>query len=734
MKVQTSVVLCLLVVLLMTACLPNSVPTAMPQVDVVVTVVNSEDLGDAVAAALTGTASSDVAATETALAVAGITRTPSPTPTDVPTATDPPYVAPTNTATPTATWTPSVTPYPSNTPNSTVEPVSGQIRVINAWRSNSSSPVDVFIDETMVALGLDVGGASPYLSVDGSKVVRVVLIPPAGRETDPLTNREILIPKPPVVDQLVEVPQGSSITVALVGFDVNPKALIIPEDTSPLASGTSRVAIVHANSNLFRVDVVESLQQVTVVHDLGVGESAGPFDVPSGLWSLQLVDTNVPSQVVAAADPIYLDTNLNYLIVMVRGTNFGRSDFDTDMLVFPGTTRLTPGDVPVRFVNASPNAGPLSITVQGISLVSNLKVGEATLPLPVSRQGGEMLVFGADGMRVLKGNFPEALGGSANAERIIFISDLPEEQINREQEDPNFVDMTVINREPPPSSALANIRLIHGLTGANQTLDLEIRATDPGQITNPIGIPLAAEADLTWSRVARSVGIGQASPYITRAARVFDVRVVLSSTGAVQASLERLTMLPGGAYDVVIVPGSQVGAARLLVLSPDPQVSLIGTRRGDPQVVEQIVDATLTAVAPQSTLTVAGPRTPTATISPVPTNTPRPSNTPQVQPPAVRVDPAPPNAAMRAVVVFGEHFKPNVRYTINLDQGPTIVSDRTSEEGMIAQTIDLPAGIVPGPHTVRICVDCQVNGAQQEALAAFIVADPATTPTATPQP
>src|SRR5690606_13251818 len=115
-------------------------------------------------------------------------------------------------------------------------------------------------------------------------------------------------------------------------------------------------------------------------------------------------------------------------------------------------------------------------------------------------------------------------------------------------------------------------------------------------------------------------------------------------------------------------------------------------------------------------------------------NTPRPTNTPRVAPPSIQVDPAPPNRASGSLIVFGENFAPNVRYTVNLDNAPTIESGLTSREGTIALTVSLPAGIQPGPHVVRVCVDCRPGGVSQEAVAAFLVANPAITPTATPQP
>jgi hypothetical protein len=294
--------------------------------------------------------------------------------------------------------------------------------------------------------------------------------------------------------------------------------------------------------------------------------------------------------------------------------------------------------------------------------------------------------------------------------------------------------MHFFDRLPRSSSVLANMRLIHGLTGATQTLDLDIRATNPQAIDNPIGVPPVTESDLAWSPIAQTIGFGQTSPYVTRAANIFDLQVVLSSTGGVQATLSRLALLPGGVYDILAVPGPGVGVTRLLVVQPDPQISLLGARQGDPEVVSAIVNATLTAAAPNVTATQLVANSPTPTVSPVPTNTPRPSNTPRVKTPTLTVNPAPPNAAYGSFILNAENFRPNSTYTINLDSSPVLLSGRTSAEGTAAVVVEIPFDLAPGPHVARICVECESGGANEEALAVFVAAAPRTTPTATLEP
>jgi hypothetical protein len=721
--------------LLVAACTP---PLPSPVVTVNVTVVDDNQLGTVVGAAIASTQQSSIAQTETALARAGITLTPTPTATATITPlppTETPYLSPTSSPTATSTPTPTITPLPTNTPNplraANVE--NGQVRVVHAWRSLDSTAVDVFMDELPIALGLGVGAATTYQRVSTEGVIRVQIVPPAVRRFNPLTGSEDRINVPPIVDELVAAPPGSSITVVLTNLGEGPTTLIVNEDIAPLRAGKARLTLVQAHPGLVRLNVVESSSELVLVRNMDLGDIVGPFDFDQGRLVLDFADAQTPEQLLLPPTSVQLDPHINYLVILMPGLDFQTADFSTQILTVQGSTRLTATDVPVRFVNAAPNVGPISIMFQDAARVTSLPVGEMTVPIPFSRQGGRIIVFGADGNSV----FSQELAPwniTTGTERILLIGDLPPEAINQEVREPTLVEVLAFDRQSASSSALANIRLIHGLTGATQTLDLEIRATNPDQIDNPIGVPLAAESDFSWSRIVRNVAFGEVSTYVNRAANVFDLRIVLSSSGGVQATVNRQAMLPGGAYDILAVPGPGVGVTRLLVLQPDPQVSILGSQRGDPKLIEEIVAATLTAAAPNVTETAAVPRSPTPTISPVPTNTPRPTSTPQVKPAGIEVIPAPPNTTRDVLIIAGENFEPNANFVVTIDNGPALMNGRVSPDGRFSLSFTLPINLAPGAHTLQICVDCRVGGAQQAAFAVFLLADPLISPTPTLEP
>jgi hypothetical protein len=127
-------------------------------------------------------------------------------------------------------------------------------------------------------------------------------------------------------------------------------------------------------------------------------------------------------------------------------------------------------------------------------------------------------------------------------------------------------------------------------------------------------------------------------------------------------------------------------------------------------------------------------RTPTPTISPVPTNTAYPTRTPEVPPPALLVDPAPPNANNGTFTLIGVNFASGERYAVRLDGGPELQSGRVAQDGSLITVVTLPTNTAPGPHIVQVCVDCERGGLQQAEYIVVVVADPNLTATPTPVP
>jgi Domain of unknown function (DUF4397) len=702
----------------------TNIPTP-PQVTVNITMVSNENaLGEAVNAALTGTAVQNVYATETALERGGITLTPTSTPTFTltprpPTATR--VLSPTPSDTPTITPTPTFVPFVQNTPSAfESRSQGGRIRVVNAWQDTKFSTVDIFVEDLAVGRTVAVGEATSYQRVL-SPTVRVSIygVDEPGQDTSIF----------PIVNRVIEVPDGGGVTVVLGDFGEGPALLPVPEDVTPLDTGYARVTVVQANRRMLRSNLAISELQRALVYDLEVGEIAGPFDIPSGEYPVAIYDADNPSLLLDLINPYGFNNRLNYLLVFFPPPP-DNDNFETIAYqIFDGGTSRTPTDLAAYFVNAASTTGSLTVLLDGQVQVRALGVGSVLGPVPVSKLGNSIVVEDQNGRETYTADAPLWGMGDSETDKIIILFDrVPSELL------PDTVQIAVFSRNPRPSVVGSNVRLIHALTGTTVTLDLQIRSTNPSIINNPFGVPPSQQGNTAWSPMIQNVSFGTPSDYVNRTPNVFDVRLALSGTDSVQASLAGLQFLAGGVYDFVALPGDRGGVAKLVLIEPDVQVSTLGINQADPQVIQQQVEAALTASAPAVSVTPTVARTPTPTISPVPTNTPPPSNTPGVGIPSLLVNPAPPNAIIDTFVLVGEDFAVDRRYTINIDGGAEVQSGNTDEQGGFQTTITLPNNIAPGLHVVRVCVDCRVSGAQQEQLIAIKVADPDVTPTATPQP
>lgn len=712
--------------LVVTACQPEIPP--LPNVTVVITAVSDDQaLAAAVDAALTATAERNIAATETALARGNITLTPTATPTVTltpPPPTETPFLSPTPTRTPTATPTPTLGPLPSSTPLAAAQTIAGgggRLRVLHAMRHATINAVEVYIDDVRVAQGLEIGEDTGYVAIT-APTVRVVIRAVPDVNDPPATGTEL-----PLVSRVIDVGQGASVSVLLSNLDeVTPSLIPIRDEMAPLATGYTRLNVVQANPFLLRSNVIATGLPGALAFNMAPGDIPGPFDIPVGTYSLSLYDADSPDQLITGFSGLALNSFTSYLLVFVAAANPADVLRTTDYLVFAGSTSRPAGDVGVHFVNAAVNAGPLTIGLDDNVIVNSLGVGESTLALPVSQQGATLIADSAQRTTVFLGGLgPFTTPG----DYIVVFTEAPSPGPNAGQ-----VVASTFPIGAPASNVRASMRLIHALTGTNRSLDLEIRATSQTEIVNTFGVPQSQQTSSTYAPVVQNVRYGTGSDYVVRAPAVFDVRAVLSGTQSVQATISSLQVMAGGVYDFVAVPGDTAGVVRLILVQPDVQVAGPAINRGDPEVVREQVEVALTALAPQVSPTSTAARTATPTSSPVPTNTPRPSNTPSVPPPSIAINPAPPNAAAGSFVLMGANFRPNSRYTVSFDGGPENISGGTGEDGGFEQNITVPVNLGPGPHIVRVCVDCRIGGAQQEVLAVFVVADPARTPTPTPLP
>jgi hypothetical protein len=518
--------------------------------------------------------------------------------------------------------------------------------------------------------------------------------------------------------------------VTALAVDVGQGLELIPvvEDSSPLPDGLARLTILQMNPFLIDANVLFPTEGRALAYDLKPRDIVGPFDLPIGSFRFSLYDAQHPDQILQSIqDPLALSNQLNYLMLLIPSP----SDVTTtEAVMFSGVTRLLESDFSARFVNTT--SFPIALTIDGKLQFSSLAVGAISEPVPISRLGTTLTVQNEQGSTYFSNRLgPWSTPDEASTAKLFFLVD------NSTPTERKF-DVSTLFQDPPTSAINAQIRLIHGLP-RTRSLVLQVRPYRIRIVPDSQGRQSAqviGEDELPWTTVGEVAQIGSASSYVGRAPEVYQVRAVVSgSTDPIAAPLT-LQLLPGGIYDFAVLPSAVVGAATIEVIQPIVQIGGIGSSEDSATAVFEGVNATLTALAPQTTATPTPASSPTATRTPVPTNTPRPTNTPAVLPPFVQLQPAPPNTTTGSLILSGQNFAPGkaFRVTVDNDSNP-LLSGSVGSDGSLAEvTIALPTAVAPGTHTLKICVDCSSRGFNQVEYAVFIVADPnmTATPTATP--
>ncbi len=721
MSLKAKYSLLLLLVMVIVAACDTTIPPA-PPVTVWITAVSDEELlQQSVEEALTGTAQGNARLTETVLAQGGVTLTPSRTPTSTYTPTLAPTVFLTATRTPTPTRTPTATfvPLVTNTPGSLTDASNSYIRVMNAWRAVSPGstplPVDVYINDKRVARSVSIDAITNYFQVTpGTARITITAVDAGIAQAD--ANAAAVTS---LASTIVSLEPGGIQTIIVndIGAGIDLKA--IHEDPNPVSIDTGRIIIVQLNPGLPTVNVNMLAGTLRLTANLRSGQMIGPYDVPTGEYDINLNDVGADNVLIQELSDIRIGAQSTSMLVLLP-VLAAETDVTGYRLITGQTARVS-SDVVVRFVNASSAIGSMNLQV-GTSSIINLGVGSASSVLPVGLLGTTVNVSSSSGgAAIARSNLGPWQAGEASSDKIAIV--VPRTPT---ASDPAPVGIQIFAQDAQPSAINASLRFIHALPGA-APLTLQIRA---------LGSAGVVPTETPWGVVGQAE-YAAATTYLRRTPDVYQIRVVQSGTDLVIATLPPQQLIAGGIYDFIITPGAQTGTTQLLMLEPSIQIARFDGGADSATAVYEAVGATLTALAPGTTATATRQVTPTETRTPVPTNTPYPTNTPDVPPLQLFVNPAPPNTTVNTITVVGQNFVPDKNYIINIDGGGFVYANgRTNSDGTLSVSITLSGEILgaPGPHVLRICVDCTFRGANQEQYAPFVVASPLVTPTATRQP
>jgi hypothetical protein len=697
-----------------------------PAVTVVVTVVDDTSaLDQAVANAVVGTDQAHQAETATVFAQGGVTLTPSPTLTPTFTATASPtrYVTPSRT--PPASETPTATfiPYLTNTAVAVQEGDQAWIRILHAWRDLQgrapSTNVDVYVNEERISRALALGEQTTYMQV----------LPGQVRINLRTVDANAATPTALLINEVVSIIPGTITSIVLADLGQGLELFPVKEDLSPLTTNQSRLTIVQANPELIPINMFVPATQRTLTTDLVTRGVSGPLDLPSGNYTVDLYDVKNPGVILETLPTFDLIPRLNYIMVMSPYRDQGQRF--TSTLLFSGSTRLIETDLNARFINFASDIGPLNIAIDGQNMFNQLPVGSVSAGVPVSNLGSRTTITDASGNMLYEGVLgPWTTDAERESDKIFLIS---ANTSPATQQSP--ITITALSQNPPTSAINASIRLIHALPGG-VPISLEIRRVAAQAALTPGFSPSGNQTpEVPWVAIAQA-SLGTASNYASRTPEVFDVRVVQAGTRTPLAQINNVQLLAGAIYDFVVLPGTEAASARLELIQPSVQVTTLAVDTGNPEYIQEAVQATIASLVTQVSPTATGMNTATPTLTPVATNTPRASYTPSIAQPSLIIDPVPPNATGGVVTVIGQNFTPGRPYSIRIDTNPTdLANGVVNSDGTLGQVVTLPFNIAPGPHTIRVCVDCLSGGnARQEQFAVVIVAEANTTPTVTAQP
>lgn len=221
--------------------------------------------------------------------------------------------------------------------------------------------IDIYVNDALVASGLDYGEETPYLHVPGGNhTVRVTL---AG-----LTSV--------LWEQPLAVPEGEYLT--LIASSTDPlNFTTFRDDLTPLAPGTSRFIVVHAISGGPSVEFM--VEGDVIVSDLAYGNFINSIDVPANTYQMSAVPAGGSAdQAVLPETPISLVSSTTQILVLY-GTPGGAS-----ALLLTTPTSAGADDGLVRVVHGASGGPSVDVLLNGTLAIPDLVYGGATehLALP----------------------------------------------------------------------------------------------------------------------------------------------------------------------------------------------------------------------------------------------------------------------------------------------------------------------------------------------------------------
>jgi hypothetical protein len=255
-------------------------------------------------------------------------------------------------------------------------PGRARIRAVNA--SAAIGPVDIYLDNTLLAGGLAYTRASDRVEKPGQ--VYTVRVYPAGADHAAIE---------PFISSQIVANNDDLITLLLLGAAQDLRVLTYREDGSITGPNAARMTFVNTLPQVRTLRIETHSRELTEVGELTFGQPPLPVTLDTGSYrfvSMQY-DAGSPVEIVESASDVQLEAGRSYLYLItgrlddppvILSDNVG---FDQTLVGLSESELPTPiPEIPtrIRFINAVKGGLPVDFLVNSQLLVSGLSYGSSS--------------------------------------------------------------------------------------------------------------------------------------------------------------------------------------------------------------------------------------------------------------------------------------------------------------------------------------------------------------------
>jgi hypothetical protein len=423
-----------------------------------------------------------------------------------------------------------------------------RIRVVQA--SPNLSPVDIYLDDTLLGGDLSYRGTTDWTSFPSLRYQ--LSIKPAG-----VADAE------PLVQQQVALSPDQATTFVLLGTSDRLRIEDADEDLSATAPDQTRFTFVQAANGVSQAKIQTLGGAVPDVAPVSFGASVQLANYPAGAEGF--VFTTGEGDTVRDIDLLTeraWNAGMAYLIVITGYPNQEPLVLETSV----GTTEVvalaaqpTTGLYQIRLVHALPDAAPISLAEDGLPIFDDVSPGTSTTYHVFDQKPQHFTVVNSDSDALLLDTDIPIPDATQPVKYTLFIY--------RDQGDARF--FMAFDSDFLLGDGQARLRIFHA--AANQPSVRIVRTAAPPVLAEGADQPAVETATpLPDEPLSDTVDFGETNEPRVILARASAVRVLDATTDQVLVSIPAITFESKGFYDLLLLPdASGLGLVPVLIAHTD---------------------------------------------------------------------------------------------------------------------------------------------------------------------